>query len=77
MSRKAPAVASAHGTLAAMKRHHPDSPAIVGATRDLAAEKLADYVARIVGAAPPLTAEQLDRIACVLRTAGGGPDAAA
>jgi len=35
--------------------------------RNYAAEKLADYVAKVVDAAPPLTAAQRDRIAVLLR----------
>jgi len=35
--------------------------------RDLAAAKLADYIARVVDAAPPLTPEQRDRLALLLR----------
>ena len=44
--------------------------------RDYAAEKLADYISRTVDAAPPLTAEQRDRLA-VLLNAGGGLNEAA
>jgi len=40
---------------------------VVGAERDLAAAKLADYVAKVVDAAPPLTPAQRDRIAALLR----------
>jgi phosphoserine phosphatase len=39
------------------------------ARRDLAAAKLEDYVARVVSEAPPLTPEQRDRIATLLRSA--------
>ena len=34
--------------------------------RDLAAAKLADYIARVVAEAPPLTSEQRERIASLL-----------
>jgi len=60
-------LASAHGTLAALKRHHPNSPDVEHAARTLAAEKLAEYVKRTVAAAPPLTPAQRDRIAALLR----------
>lgn len=35
--------------------------------RDLAAERLASYIAKVVDAAPPLTDEQRDRLAVLLR----------
>jgi len=44
--------------------------------RDYAAEKLAEYVARIVDAAPPLTPAQRDRIAALLRSGAAGGDVA-
>lgn len=67
MSPRVSELASAHGTLAALKRHHPNSPDVEHATRDLAAAKLAAYVRKVVDAAPPLTPEQRDRIAVLLR----------
>jgi hypothetical protein len=49
--------------LAALHRHRsPDDPAVIDATRDLAAERLAEHVRRVVAAAPPLTPEQIDRL---------------
>ncbi|TAP45621.1 hypothetical protein [Arthrobacter sp. S39] len=48
----------------AHRRHNPE--AITAARRDLAAEKLAAYVEKIVNEAPPLTREQRDRIASLL-----------
>lgn len=65
-------VAMQRSRVAVAHRRH-DSEAIRSATRDLAAAKLSDYVARIVAEAPPLTGAQCDRIAALLR---GGPDAA-
>lgn len=35
--------------------------------RDHAAAKLADYITKVVHSAPPLTAEQRDRLAVLLR----------
>lgn len=49
-----------------------DPRRIEEARRNLAAEKMAGYVARIVAEAPPLTDAQRDRIAALLRPAGGG-----
>ena len=43
--------------------------------RQLKAERLEDYISRVVDAAPPLSAAQRDRLALLLR-GGGGPDAA-
>jgi hypothetical protein len=52
----------------------PDDPELVDARRNLRAERLADYIRRTVDSAPPLSAEQRDRLALLLR---GGSDAAA
>lgn len=49
-----------------------DDPELVEARRNLRTERLADYIKRTVDAAPPLTADQRDRLAVLLR---GGPDA--
>jgi hypothetical protein len=40
--------------------------AVKGARRALAEAKIASYVAKVVAAAPPLTAEQRDRLATLL-----------
>jgi hypothetical protein len=42
---------------------------------EIRAARLADYIRRTVDAAPPLSAEQRDRLALLLR--GGGTDGAA
>ena len=56
---------SLQGRAAAAKRwNRPDSDALA---RDLAAARIADYVKRVVDAAPPLTPEQRDRLALLLR----------
>ena len=52
--------------LAAHVRHHPDADH-GDLKRDLAAANLEDYIRRTVDAAPPLTAEQRDRLAVLLR----------
>lgn len=44
------------------------------ARRDLAAAKLEAHIARVVAEAPPLTREQLDRIAVLIRSAGGAAE---
>ncbi len=47
--------------------HAPDSPEILAARRDLRAARLAVYITKTVDAAPPLTPEQRDRLALLLR----------
>lgn len=51
-----------------------DDPELVIARRNLKAERLALYIAEVVDAAPPLSLEQRDRLAVLLR--GGMNDAA-
>lgn len=53
--------------VANLSRYRPDSPELVDARRDLAAAKLAAYIQRTVDAAPPLSPEQRDRLALLLR----------
>lgn len=54
---------SARARLAARTRHLPaDSPAIIDARRELATESLAEYIASKIANAPPLTAEQVERL---------------
>lgn len=45
----------------------PDDPDLIAARLNLRAERLAMYIRRTVDAAPPLTAEQRDRLAVLLR----------
>jgi hypothetical protein len=56
--------------IAAATRWGNPSPELEAAHRDLAAERLAEYVAKVVAAAPPLTPAQRDRIAALLRPVG-------
>jgi hypothetical protein len=59
--------------VAALTRSRPpDDPELVEARRDLAAEGIAQHIAKVVAKAPPLTSAQRDRIAAILR----GGDAA-
>lgn len=48
-----------------------DSDKISDARRDLAAAKLEAFIEKTIAEAPPLSAEQLDRLAVLLRPAGG------
>lgn len=50
-----------------------DDPELLDARRNMRTERLADYIARVVDAAPPLTPAQRDRLALLLRP---GVDAA-
>lgn len=47
-----------------------DDPELLDARRSLRAERLAGYIAAKLAEAPPLTPEQIDRLACLLRTQG-------
>lgn len=53
----------------AARRKHPQQ--LQTARQELAAAKLEAHIAKILAEAPPLTPEQLDRIAVLLRPAGG------
>ena len=57
--------------------HAPDSPEILAARRDLRVARLADHITKVVDQAPPLTPEQRDRLALLLRSASDTGGAAA
>ncbi len=62
--------------VASLTRSRPaDDPDLLDARRKLRTERLADHIAAVVDASPPLTVEQRDRLALLLRD-GGGSDAA-
>jgi len=44
----------------------PNDPALADARRDLRASRAEAYIARVIEAAPPLTPEQVDRLAVLL-----------
>jgi type II secretory pathway predicted ATPase ExeA len=59
---------SLRGRLAAHRRHHPDDLATeTELRRQLKASRLEEYVQRTLATLPPLTADQRDRIALLLR----------
>lgn len=63
--------------IARAKRANPDAD-VTELRRQLRAERLEEYVKRTVDTAPPLTDEQRERVAALLRpTAGGGLNGAA
>lgn len=45
----------------------PDDPELVAARRDFKTARLEDYIAQTVDSWPPLTAEQRDRLALLLK----------
>lgn len=65
--------------VASLSRSRPaDDPDLLDARRNLKAERLADHIAKVVSEAPPLTPEQRDRLAVLLRTSsppGSAPPA--
>jgi hypothetical protein len=65
---KGSALAKARSEVAVAHRKK-DPQAIEAARRDFATEKLADYIQRVVAAAPPLTDEQRVRLAELLTPA--------
>lgn len=65
MSVSSPTTRRLVGIQAATARHHPEADT-TQLRRDLAASHIADYVARVVAEAPPLTSEQRERIASLL-----------
>lgn len=59
---------TARAMLGSDSRRHRDDPArITEARTELATAKIADYIDKVVADAPPLSAEQLDRLAVLLR----------
>lgn len=60
-----------HARVAALSRSRTaDDPGLLDAKRNLRALKLEEHVLRVVGEAPPLTDEQRERIAALLRAGG-------
>jgi hypothetical protein len=55
--------------IAALKRHHPNDQDTFELARDFRAERLAEYIQRVLDMAPPLTQAQRDKLAILL---GGG-----
>lgn len=53
--------------VAAHTRHHPNDQATIELARDFKAERLVEYVQRVVDSAPPLTQTQRDKLALLLR----------
>ncbi len=49
------------------RRRAPDDPVVLDALREVRAAAAEDYIRRLVDTAPPLTPEQRDRLAVLLR----------
>lgn len=62
-----PATRTTRARVAALTRHRPEAPETVELTRDFKAERLGEYIQRVVDAAPPLTQEQREKLARLLR----------
>jgi hypothetical protein len=50
-----------------------DDPELLEARRNMRALRLEEHVQKVIAEAPPLTAEQRDHIAAILRGGGGAP----
>lgn len=56
------------GRIAGLSRDRsPDDPELLDARRNLRATMLRDHVQKVLAEAPPLTQEQRDRVAALLR----------
>ncbi len=71
-----PEVSKARARVGALSRcvktgeRSPDDPAVVNAKTDLAAANIAAYVEKVLSGAPPLSNDQRERIAALLRAGG-------
>jgi len=71
----APSPATTHhrARIAALSRdREPDDPELLEARRSLRAVRLEEHVNKVLADWPPLTDEQLDRIAALLRAGSRG-----
>jgi hypothetical protein len=62
-----PASRTTRARIAALTRHRPEAAETVELSRQFKAERLGDYIQRVVDAAPALTQEQRDKLALLLR----------
>jgi hypothetical protein len=74
MPTPSPAVAHHRARIGALRRgirageRRPDDPALTDAYQNMRAELLVEHVAKVLADWPPLSPEQLDRVAALLRT---------
>jgi hypothetical protein len=59
------------GRLARLSQDLPsDHPKVIELRGELKAQRLQEHIVKVIESAPPLTAEQRDRIAAILRGSG-------
>lgn len=81
MAALSPAAAHHRGRLAGLKRairngeRPADDPEVTEAERDYAATRLADYARELVAKWPPMSNEQIETVANILRSGAPGGDA--
>lgn len=56
--------------VAALRRPHPSEPKTIRTSAAFKTDRLAQYIQHIVVSCPPLSREQRDRLALLLRPAG-------
>jgi hypothetical protein len=66
MAARSPVRRRLVSAVANLERHHPEDPRIPELRAELAAEKIADHIAKVVASAPPLSAAQRERLALLL-----------
>jgi hypothetical protein len=77
MPTPSPVVAHHRARIGALKRgirageRPADDPALTDAYQNMRAELLAEHVQKVIDGWPPLSSEQLDRVAALLRAGGG------
>lgn len=77
MAAKSPARRQLAATIAVIERHHgTDDDRLPDLRRDLRAATLEEHIRKLVDGWPPLTAEQRDRLAVLLRGAPAAGGAA-
>ncbi len=62
-----PAEKTERARVAALRRHRPNDPKTHELAAAFKAERLAEYIARVVAQSPPLSAAQRARLAVLLR----------
>ena len=62
-----PAEKTQRARVAALRRHRPNDPKTDELAAEFKADRLSQYIKRVVDSAPPLTAQQRDRLALLLR----------
>ena len=74
MAAKSPERRRLSARVAITTRHHPDDPGLAAMRAELVTEGLAEHIARVVAAAPPLSPEQAGRLRSLLPAPVAGDD---